>query len=86
MGRLRSVGVTLGDGIHTGIITTVITRGVGDMVSTIHGDGIPIGITTTVIIHTGDTVRDMDITARTGVTIDRIGVVPATDCNYSVCT
>ena len=47
------------------------------MVSTIHGAGILIGTTITVIIHTGDTVRDMDITARTGVTIDRIGGGPA---------
>ena len=67
-----------GDGIPTGtiIMATAITR-TGDMVFTIHGDGILIGITTMVITRTGDTVRDMDIMAQTGVTIDRIGVVPA---------
>ena len=58
-------------------MVTVIIRGVGDMVSTIHGAGILIGTTITVIIHTGDIVRDMDITAQTGATIDRTGVVPA---------
>lgn len=77
-GEPHSVGVTLGDGIHTGTITmvTAITRGDGDMVSTIHGDGILIGITTTAITHTGDTVRDMDIITQTGIIIARIGEVP----------
>ena len=58
-------------------MVTVIIRGVGGMDSTIHGAGILIGTTITVIIHTGDIVRDMDIMAQTGVTIDRTGVVPA---------
>ena len=57
-------------------MVTAITRGDGDMVSTIHGDGILIGITTTAITHTGDTVRDMDIITQTGVIIARIGEVP----------
>ena len=78
-GEPRSVGVTLGDGTHIGTITmrTVITRGVGGMDPPIHGAGNLIGTAPTVIIHIGDTVRDMDIMAQTGVTIDRIGVVPA---------
>ena len=58
-------------------MVTVITRGVGGMASTIHGAGTLIGTTTMVTIHTGDTVRDMDIMAQTGVTINRIGGGPA---------
>ena len=75
-GEPHLVGVTLGDGIHTGTITmaTDTTRGDGgDLVSTIHGDGVLIGITTTAIIHTGDTAPDTDTMVQIGVIIVQIG-------------